>query len=57
VFAQLQVALNRVWQVEAVPSNALTGFVRARLISFAMVLGVGFLLLVSVRRWSRCMAI
>jgi membrane protein len=48
VFAQLQAALNRVWHVEAVPANALTGFVRARLISFAMVLGIGFLLLVSL---------
>jgi membrane protein len=48
VFAQLQSALNRVWHVEAVPANALTGFVRARLMSFAMVLGIGFLLLVSL---------
>lgn len=48
VFAQLQGALNRIWHVETVPANALTGFVRARLISFAMVLGIGFLLLVSL---------
>jgi membrane protein len=48
VFAQLQSALNRIWHVEAVPANALTGFLRARLISFAMVLGIGFLLLVSL---------
>ncbi len=48
VFAQLQSALNRLWGVEATPRNALTGFVRARLISFAMVLGLGFLLLVSL---------
>lgn len=48
VFAQLQFALNRIWRVEAVPSNAVVGFVRARLVSLAVVLGLGFLLLVSL---------
>lgn len=48
VFAQLQVALNRIWRVEAAPSNAVIGFVRARLMSLAVVLGLGFLLLVSL---------
>ena len=48
VFAELQTVLNRAWGVEAKPRNAVSGFVRARLVSFAMVLGVGFLLLVSL---------
>jgi len=48
VFAELQTVLNRAWEVEAKPSQAMSGFVRARLISFAMVLGIGFLLLVSL---------
>lgn len=48
VFAQLQYALNRIWRVEAVPSNAVMGFVRARLISLTVVFGLGFLLLVSL---------
>jgi membrane protein len=48
VFAELQAVLNRAWGVEAEPSKAISGFLRARLVSFAMVLGVGFLLLVSL---------
>lgn len=48
VFAQLQFILNRIWGVEAVPSNAVVGFLRARLVSLAIVLGLGFMLLVSL---------
>ena len=48
VFAQLQAALNRIWQVKATPSNAVLGFLRARLVSLAVVLGLAFLLLVSL---------
>lgn len=48
VFAYLQFVLNRIWQVEPIPTNAVFGFVRARLIALAVVLGVGFLLLVSL---------
>lgn len=48
VFAQLQTSLNFVWNVRAAPANALVGFLRARLISFGVVLGLGFMLLVSL---------
>jgi membrane protein len=48
VFVQLQSALNRVWNVEARPGAGIWSFVKTRLISFGMVLGVGFLLLVSL---------
>jgi membrane protein len=48
VFAQLQHALNRVWHVEAAPGHALLGFVKHRLLSFALVLSLGFLLMVSL---------
>ena len=48
VFAQLQYILNRIWEVEAVPSNAVIGFLRARLVSLAIILGLGFMLLVSL---------
>ena len=48
VFAELQATLNDLWGVEGSPRNALSGFVRARLESFAMVLGTGFLMLVSL---------
>ena len=48
VFAQLQHALNRVWRVAAVPGNAIVSFIRQRLLSFAIVLVIGFLLMVSL---------
>jgi membrane protein len=48
VFVQLQNALNRVWNVKAKPKSGMWNFVRNRLLSFGMVLGIGFLLLVSL---------
>jgi len=48
VFVQLQTALNRVWNVEARPGLGIWSFVKTRLISFGMGLGIGFLLLVSL---------
>jgi membrane protein len=47
-FAQLQSALDRVWNVEPKPGAGIWSFVRTRLISFGMILGIGFLLLVSL---------
>jgi membrane protein len=48
VFGQLQDALNTIWEVEPRPGRGLWGFVRDRFLSFTMVLGTGFLLLVSL---------
>lgn len=48
VFAQLQGALNQVWHVKAAPENAFLGFLRHRLLSFALILSLGFLLMVSL---------
>lgn len=48
VFGQLQDALNTIWGVKAKPGTGIWGFLRARFISFAMVAGVCFLLLVSL---------
>ena len=48
VFAALQSALNEIWGVKTDPNVAIGGLVRARLQSFAMVLGTAFLLLVSL---------
>ncbi len=49
VFAELQDALDRIWRAPAKSGH--TGvwrFVRARLLSFGMILGIGFLLMVSL---------
>lgn len=48
VFAQLQRALNRIWRVEPDPDNALLDFLRTRIVSITVVIGLGFLLLVSL---------
>jgi membrane protein len=48
VFGQLQDALNTVWGVKAKPGLGIWGFLRIRFLSFAMVAGVCFLLLVSL---------
>jgi membrane protein len=48
VFGQLQNALNTIWGVKAKPGAGIVGFIRARFLSFAMVAGVCFLLLVSL---------
>ena len=48
LFIELQDALNTIWGVEAKPGQGIMGFIRIRLMSFAMVVGIGFLLLVSL---------
>ena len=48
VFGQLQDALNSIWGVKAKPGGGIWGFLRSRFLSFAMVGGICFLLLVSL---------
>lgn len=49
VFGQLQSALDSIWQVPKAPKpNGLWAFVRARLLSFGMVLGMAFIIIVSL---------
>ncbi len=48
VFVQLQSSLNRVWEVAPQPGHLLRSLLHKRLASFALLLGIGFLLLVSL---------
>lgn len=48
VFAQLQDAMNTVWDVQPRPDQGVGGMVKKRITALAMVLGIGFLLLVSL---------
>jgi membrane protein len=49
VFAELQDALDRIWRAPQRPGHSgLWGLVRGRLLSFGMILGIGFLLMVSL---------
>lgn len=48
VFAQIQAALNNLWDVRAQPSRSeILGFIRTRLLSLSLILVIGFLMLVS----------
>ena len=48
VFGQLQDSMNTIWRAERRTGGGIVGFLRARLFSFGMVLGIGFLLLASL---------
>jgi membrane protein len=48
VFAQLQDSLNTIWKVRTKPGRGIVDILRDRFFSFVMVLGVAFLLLVSL---------
>src|SRR3954452_18394232 len=48
VFGQLQDSLNTIWEVKPKPGRGLLGILQDRFLSFTMVLGTGFLLLVSL---------
>ena len=48
VFVELQDALNSVWGVRRVSGRGLRNFIKNRLLSFALIAGIGFLLLVSL---------
>jgi membrane protein len=48
VFGQLQSTLNTIWGVEPKPGRGIWGMIRDRFLSFAMVIGIAFLLLVSL---------
>ena len=48
VFGELQDALNTIWHVKAPEGKGIVLFFKARFLSFSMVLGIGFLLMVSL---------
>ncbi len=48
VFAELQDALDRIWRAPKRESGGIWGLLRARILSFGMILGIGFLSMVSL---------
>ena len=49
IFAELQNALDRIWRVPALPAESgIWQLLRTRLLSFGLVLGLGFMLIVSL---------
>ena len=47
-FVELQDALNKIWKVQSGPGSVWIRVIRARFLSFSLVLGLGFLLIVSL---------
>jgi membrane protein len=48
VFASLQNSLDTIWEVKPRPGLGIMGVLRSRLLSFAMILGIAFILMVSL---------
>lgn len=48
VFGELQDSLNTIWEVKPKPGRGIWGTIKDRFLSFTMILGIGFLLLVSL---------
>ena len=48
VFAELQNTLDRIWRAPARPAGGVWQLLRARVLSFGLILGLGFLLMVSL---------
>ncbi len=48
VFVQLEDALNTIWEVKEAPGRGIMAVIKDRFLSFTMILGIGFLLLVSL---------
>ncbi|MEH2286937.1 YihY/virulence factor BrkB family protein [Nostoc sp.] len=48
LFTELQDAMNTIWEVKTKPGRGINNMIRLRFLSFAMVIGIGFLLLVSL---------
>jgi len=48
VFGELQASLNAIWDIKPKPSGGIWGTIKKRFFSFSLVVGTGFLLLVSL---------
>lgn len=48
VFFSLQLSINRIWRIEAKPEKGFVKYLLNRLLSLAMVIGIGFVLMVSL---------
>jgi membrane protein len=48
VFSEIQSSINQIWSIRAKPKRGIVKFITNRLLSFSMVMSIGFLLLVSL---------
>jgi len=48
VFSNLQYSMNKIWNIQSVPTNGIMSFIFTRLLSFSFVIGLGFLLMTTL---------
>lgn len=48
VFSNLKASLNKMWQIQTQPANGVIAFIMTRLLSFGFVIGLGFLLMITL---------
>ncbi|MEM9525980.1 MAG: YihY/virulence factor BrkB family protein [Bacteroidota bacterium] len=48
VFNNLKTSLNKIWEIKPTPSNGFLAFLATRLLSFSFVVGLGFLLMITL---------
>ena len=48
VFTNLKTSMNRIWEIKPKPTNGIVAFVKTKVLSFSFVVGLGFLLMVTL---------
>ncbi|MFT5016790.1 MAG: membrane protein, partial [Limisphaerales bacterium] len=48
VFRHLKISLNKIWNIHPTPSNGIIAFIFTRLLSFSFVIGLGFVLMITL---------
>lgn len=48
VFSNLKISLNKIWNIQPMPTNGILAFIFTRLLSFSFVVGLGFLLMTTL---------
>ncbi|MEL7163595.1 MAG: YihY/virulence factor BrkB family protein, partial [Bacteroidota bacterium] len=48
VFSNLKISLNKIWEIKPTPNNGIIAFLTTRLLSFGFVIGLGFLLMITL---------
>lgn len=48
VFGNLKLSLNKIWNIQPTPTNGIIAFIFTRLLSFSFVVGLGFLLMITL---------
>lgn len=48
VFTNLRTSMNKIWEIRPTPTNGIVAFLRTKVLSFSFVVGLGFLLMITL---------